>query len=111
VVDERDHSALGGDADAIRARLAEAFRPGLELVEAVRLGAAALGGPERRIPIGDLEVAVLERGDHRRCFRRIEAVELEAMLTAEAGASETATPEPADSAPDLSPPDGDAEPS
>jgi proteasome alpha subunit len=84
VVDEQDHSALGGDADSIRARLAAAFRPGLGLAEAIRLGVAALGGPDRRIPIGDLEVAVLERGDHRRCFRRIEAEELAAALGAEA---------------------------
>ncbi len=118
VVDERDHSALGGDADSIRARLAEAFRPDLDLVGAVRLGASALGGPERRIPIGDLEVAVLERGDHRRCFRRVEAAELEAVLGIEPAATGTAAsesavpaaPEATTSDPASTPPEPDGEP-
>jgi proteasome alpha subunit len=111
VVDEQDHSALGGDADSIRARLAAAFRPGLGLAEAIRLGVAALGGPDRRIPIGDLEVAVLERGDHRRCFRRIEAEELAAALGAEAAESPAAiAPEGATAADEPSGPATEPEP-
>ena len=72
VVDERDYAAIGGDAEAIRERLDEAWSDGLDLAAAIRLGADALGGPERRIPAGDLEVAELSRTNGRRCFRRID---------------------------------------
>ena len=38
---------------------------------AVRAGAAALAGPDRTLPADDLEVALLARGNGRRCFRRL----------------------------------------
>ena len=50
VMDERDHSVLGGDAEAIDARLAESYADGLDLAAAVRLGISALAGPDRTIP-------------------------------------------------------------
>lgn len=71
VIDHRDGCALGGDSDAVTARLREGFTEGLTLDDAVRLGAQVLGG-ERVIPADELEVAVLERGNGRRCFRRID---------------------------------------
>ncbi|WP_420450308.1 proteasome subunit alpha [Ilumatobacter sp.] len=71
VVDERDFAAIGGDAEAIRARLAESWSDGLDLHGAVRAGMAALSGDEREIPAGDLEVAELSRGEGRRCFHRL----------------------------------------
>jgi proteasome alpha subunit len=81
VMDERDHSALGGDSDSIKARLVETFRPGLDLPSAIRLGIAALAGPDREIPHADLEVAALERGDGRRCFRRLSDDQLAEVTT------------------------------
>jgi len=80
VMDERDHAALGGDSDAINERLAEAFTQGLDLGAAIRLGIAALAGPDREIPAGELEVAALTRGNGRRCFRRVTADELAAII-------------------------------
>lgn len=80
VFDQRDHAAIGGDSDAITARLVERFEDGLDLGEAVRRGVAALGGPDRSIPVDDLEVAVLERGNGRRCFRRLGVDELHGIL-------------------------------
>jgi proteasome alpha subunit len=80
VVDERDYAAIGGDADAIRARLAETWVEGLNKAEAVKLGSAALGGPDRTIPAGDLEVAELARTNGRRCFHRLDMQQLEAAL-------------------------------
>ena len=80
VFDQRDHAAIGGDSDAITSRLAEQFEEGLALAEAVRRGVGALAGPERTIPVDDLEVAVLERGNGRRCFRRLSSAELHSAL-------------------------------
>jgi proteasome alpha subunit len=72
VMDQRDTAVLGGDAETIGARLKDGFRDGLDLAGAVRLGASALGGPDRQIPVNELEVAVLARGNGRRCFRRVD---------------------------------------
>jgi proteasome alpha subunit len=73
VNDEQDFTAIGGDAEAITARLAETWATGLDQAAAIAAGAGALGGPERTIPASDLEVAELARSNGRRCFRRINA--------------------------------------
>jgi proteasome alpha subunit len=80
VMDERDYSALGGDSEAITSRLAEAWTDGLELARAVTLGVTALAGPDRTIPPRELEVAVLCRGNGRRCFRRLGDDDVIALL-------------------------------
>ena len=82
VFDHRDHTVLGGDADAILARLTESYADGLDLGGAVRAGVAALAGPDRTLPAGDLEVAVLARGNGRRCFRRLDDDAVVALLAA-----------------------------
>jgi len=71
VVDERDYAAIGGDAEAITARLADAWTDGLDRSDAIALGRAALGGPDREVPDADLEVADLARTNGRRCFHRL----------------------------------------
>jgi proteasome alpha subunit len=81
VFDQQDHASLGGDSEAINARLAESFADGLDLGAAVRLGVSALAGPDRTIDATELEVAVLERGNGRRCFRRLTEPELTAALS------------------------------
>jgi proteasome alpha subunit len=81
VFDQQDHAALGGDSEAIIARLDESFTDGLDLAGAVRLGVSALSGPDRTIDAGELEVAVLERGNGRRCFRRLDDVALSSALS------------------------------
>ncbi|MEL6890682.1 MAG: proteasome subunit alpha [Actinomycetota bacterium] len=80
VVDERDHAAIGGDAEAIRARLAAQWSDGLDLAGVVRIGVAALAGDDRQIPPSDLEVAELSRSNGRRCFRRVDGDAVGAML-------------------------------
>ena len=80
VMDQRDTAVLGGDADAIGERLREAYTNGLDLAAAVRLGASSLGGPDREILTAELEVAVLARGNGRRCFRRVADTDLASML-------------------------------
>lgn len=81
VFDQRDHAALGGDADAVNTRLNETFREGFTLEQAARVAVAALSGPDRVIAHSDLEMAVLSRGATRRCFRRIPESQVTSMLT------------------------------
>jgi proteasome alpha subunit len=76
VMDEQDYAAIGGDAETVSARLAETWSEGLDRSEAIALGMKALGGPDREIPLGDLEVADLSRSNGRRCFHRLGAAEL-----------------------------------
>ena len=71
VMDQRDVAVLGGDADAIGERLRDTFEPGLDLGAAVKMGVSALASPDRELPPTELEVAVLARGNGRRCFERV----------------------------------------
>ena len=80
VFDHPDFTVLGGDADAILARISESFTDGLDAAGAVRAGVNALAGPERSLPAADLEVALLSRGNGRRCFRRLDDDAVAALL-------------------------------
>jgi proteasome alpha subunit len=81
VMDEDGFSVLGGDSEAITARMKDSYEHGLALGAAVQKGTAAISGPDRTIASGELEVAVLERTNGRRCFRRIEADELDSLTS------------------------------
>jgi len=74
VVDEQNYAAIGGDAESIESRLGDTWSDGLDRDAAVRLGAAALAGPDREIPPAELEIADLSRNNGRRCFHRLDAV-------------------------------------
>jgi len=80
ITDEDRYAVLGGDAETISERVGAAWRPDWDLASAVKAAVAALGGPERTLAAGDLEVAVLSRGNGRRTFRRIEEEELAQLL-------------------------------
>ncbi len=81
VSDEDGFAVLGGEADPIRERLAEAgVGSTMDLQTVLRHGVSALAGPERELPSDQLEVAVLDRRDDGRCFRRLEADELSSFL-------------------------------
>ena len=71
VIDEQRYSVLGGDAEAIGARMKESYEDGLPLAAVLRLVTKALSGPDRTLSADDLEVAVLARTNGRRCFRRL----------------------------------------
>jgi proteasome alpha subunit len=80
VADEHGFAVMGGAADVVATYLKERYAAGLSLADAVKLAVAALGhsqnekgeGGDRVIPIGDLEVAVLDRTRVQpRKFRRI----------------------------------------
>lgn len=80
VMDEQNVTVLGGEAEAIAARLEETWRPGLSLADAVRVTVRSLAGPERTIAPSELEAAVLSRTNGRRAFRRIDDDELAGYL-------------------------------
>jgi len=81
VMDESSHTVLGGDAEAVRARLEESFTEGLDLAGAIALSVSALAGPERTLAATDLEVAVLHHVDAGRAFSRLSRAELAALMT------------------------------
>jgi len=81
VADEDDFSVVGKDAEAIADRIQVGFRADWSLVEALKATVAAVGGTDRELKPGDLEVAVLERSKSGRVFRRIEEAELTTLLT------------------------------
>ncbi len=80
LIDEDSTCVLGGEADAISARLASAWERGSVLQSALGAAVGALEGPERTLGAADLEVAVLARSNGRRTFRRIEDSELAELL-------------------------------
>jgi len=83
VMDGGEFRALGGDAEAIIARLKESYVADLPLADAVRTACKSLAGPDRELKCGDLEVAVLSRSNGRRCFSRLGDDEVSALLAAE----------------------------
>ena len=80
VVDEDRFSVLGGEAEAITARFAATYRDGWSINEALVACVQALAGTERQLGAGELEVAVLDRGNGRRAFRRVLEAEVAEVL-------------------------------
>ncbi len=80
VVDEDRSTVLGGEADAIAGRLRESLREGCNLSEALTAATRALEGPDRSVDPCDLEVAVLQRSNGRRAFRRLAEHEVTELL-------------------------------
>jgi proteasome alpha subunit len=80
LMDEKHFSVLGGDADAIAQRTQDGWTDGIDLSAALKLAVSALAGPERTLSADDLEVAVLERSNTRRCFRRLDDAQVAALL-------------------------------
>jgi proteasome alpha subunit len=95
VFDQRDYAVLGGDSATISTRFTEAagdrLGDGFELGDAVRAAVTALSGTDRTLIPDDLEIALLVRGESRRCFRRITDEEIGALL-GEAGGPPPAAP-------------------
>lgn len=82
VIDETEWCALGGDAEAVTARLREAWRPSLTVGTALAVAVYGLSTDESPLGPGDLEVAVLVRNGDRRCFDRWESDRVAAALDA-----------------------------
>ena len=80
ITDEDRFAVLGGDAETITERVGAAWQADWDLPGAVKATTAALAGPDRTLGAGDLEVAILSRGNGRRTFRRIDEGELAQLL-------------------------------
>jgi proteasome alpha subunit len=80
LVDESGFTVLGGEADAISERMSNAHESGAGLSDVLQAAVGALAGDERQLEAGDLEVAVLERGNGRRRFRRVDGEEISDLL-------------------------------
>ncbi len=85
VTDEERFAVLGGEAESIRERLQGALHAGeIDVSGALRAAATALGGDDRTLGADQLEVAVLDRLDEGRCFRRLDDDEIASLLGADA---------------------------
>ena len=80
ITDEDRFAVLGGETEAIVAKLDEAWSATWSLSEALRAAVGALAGSDRTLDADDLEVAVLAEGNGRRAFRRLVDDELVALL-------------------------------
>jgi proteasome alpha subunit len=81
VLDEKKYSVLGGDADAIAARLSPELSDAVpDLATAVKVANRALAGPDRTLVADDFEVAVLRRNGSRRAFARLDDAEVSRLL-------------------------------
>lgn len=84
VADEHGFAVMGGAADVVAGHLREHYTEGASLDEALRVAVAALGHSEtedRVIPVGDLEVAALDRTRTQpRKFLRLREARLTAVL-------------------------------
>lgn len=80
MMDERRFVVVGGDSDAISARLEPAWQAGCSLANALGAAVRALAGPDRVLGPDDLEVAILERGHGRRAFQRLDDPTVAALL-------------------------------
>jgi proteasome alpha subunit len=80
LVDETGWAVLGGEAEAIGERMGAAWTEGGTLAAALQAAVGALAGSDRTLGPADLEVAVLDRGNGRRTFRRVEDDEVAALL-------------------------------
>ena len=81
ISDEPRFAVLGGDAETIKGRFAATEETPASL--AVTLGHAvdALAGPDRTIPVSDLEVAILEDRGSRRTFSRLDDAAVSELLS------------------------------
>lgn len=104
VVDESRFTVLGGDSETLAARLRDSLAGDTDVRSAIAVAVTALAGPDRTLSSDRLEVATLERGAPRRCFRRWTESELNDVLAngaadvAPNGAADSPTepgPEPA----------------
>jgi len=83
VTDEDGFLAMGGEADALSARLKAGYRVEMPLGDAVRLGVEALtveDGEHAELEPSRLEVALLDRNRPRRKFRRLPDSEVAGIL-------------------------------
>jgi proteasome alpha subunit len=84
VLDERKFCVLGGDSDAIYARMKESplltELHSAQLSDVVQLCRNALSGPDRILPVDECEIAILKRAGERRSFTRLDDAEVNSLV-------------------------------
>ncbi len=80
ITDEDRFAVLGGEAETITERVAGAWQADWDMAASIQAARSALAGPDRTLSAGDLEVAILSRGNGRRTFRRVQEPELAQLL-------------------------------
>ena len=80
VVDEQNWSCIGGDSEDVLGRLSDGWSADFDRDGAVRLAVESLAGPDRSMSAEDLEVAVLDNGNGRRCFCRLDDDQTSSLL-------------------------------
>ncbi len=80
VTDEDGFAVLGGEAESMRERLAASYAEGMDAATALQSTVSALAGEDETLSAEELEVAILDRADKGRCFRRLENGEIETLL-------------------------------
>jgi proteasome alpha subunit len=90
IADEKGFIVMGGLADKVSEAVGEGWRGELDFAAAIRLAQAGLVADKETttLPASAVEVAVLDRGSEssrgtRRAFRRLEDVDIMALLTGE----------------------------
>ncbi|NNN08046.1 MAG: proteasome subunit alpha [Acidimicrobiaceae bacterium] len=81
ISDEADFAVLGGDAETIKGRFADLEVGHLSLSQTLKNAVSALAGPDRHLPVEDLEVGVLEDQGDRRTFSRLSDEQIALLLT------------------------------
>ena len=81
VLDEQGVAVIGGDADAVLARLQAAKPADDSLGSTLRAAVSALAGPDRSLGSADLEAAVLVRNGRRRRFERLTVEHVAELLS------------------------------
>lgn len=81
VLDEHNFCVLGGDSESVATLLDATFKSDMTMQDVLKISIAALAGADRKLAHDQLEVAVLERNGRRRCFRRVEDPEIQALLS------------------------------
>ncbi|MGP3913567.1 proteasome subunit alpha [Nonomuraea sp. 10N515B] len=107
VFDEHGFAAMGGQAEAVVSRLKERYRESMSLADALEVALQALTEPGgERPPVGQLEVAVLDRNREHRKFLRLTGVRLERLLAQTSATPPPPEPPPTAPSSDTPPPTG-----
>ena len=81
VVDEQQFCCIGGDSESVLERVRDGYDAAADRDATIRLAAGALAGPDRQLEAADLEVAVLEGGNGRRAFVRLDDELVDSILS------------------------------
>ena len=84
LADHKHHAAIGGEADNLNEALGKAWREGMSLADAVRVGRDCLtqaNGGSATLDHESLEVAVLDRARSGRKFRRLPREDIRELLS------------------------------